>query len=85
MAEIFDVFASGMLHPVAGHSGLGPTFRRARGGDRNVFLLPEITADHLLACGGLRLVLSFDGIFCSLAGVSHRPGGILASMDFLVC
>ncbi|MGA2179367.1 MAG: hypothetical protein ABSH15_07280 [Verrucomicrobiota bacterium] len=80
MAEVFAFSTLGMLYEVAGNSGVGATLRRAGGGCRNVFLLPEITAGHLLASGRLWLVLSFDGLFCSLAGSSL---GILAAMDFL--
>ena len=84
VAEVLALSAFGMLHPVTGHIGLGSTFRRARGGGRDVFLLPEIASGLLLAGDGLCLVLSFDGVFYFLAQFPYQPGSLLAAMDFLV-
>ena len=68
LAEIFAFSAFGMLHKIAGHTRLGTALCRAGGRHRNVFLLPEDVAGRLLAGGRLRVVLSIDGLFCSLAG-----------------
>jgi hypothetical protein len=84
MAEVFAVSPLGMLDEVAGDTGVDATFRRTGCRHRNVFFLPDIFAGRLLAGSDLLLVLSFDGFFCSLAGFSHRLGGVLASMDFPV-
>ena len=82
MAEIFVVFASGMLHPVAGNPGVGATLCRADGGYRNVLFLPANFTSQLLAGNRLCLVLSLDGFFCSLAGLAHRLAGLLAALAF---
>ena len=82
MAEIFVVFASGMLHPVTG------ILRGRNSSPRWSQALECISfaGNHcglLFAGGGLRLVLSVDGLLCSLAGVSHELGGLLAAVDVL--
>ncbi|MGA2786759.1 MAG: hypothetical protein ABSF60_04460 [Verrucomicrobiota bacterium] len=83
MAEILDFSSSGMLHPIASHTRLGATLRRAGGGYGNVFFLPKSIDGQFLAGNRLRLVLSFDGFFCSLGKFSHMPGSNLASLDVL--
>jgi len=85
VAKILPFSSFGMLHKIAGHTRLGTTLCRAGGRPWNVFLLPAIVAGQLLAGDGLCLVLSFDGLFCSLAGFPHKFGGLLASVDFLMC
>ena len=81
LAQVFALLSAGILHPVTDNSGLGAAFRRARGGERHVLLLPAIAVDQFLARNCLRLVLSFDGVFCPLAGFPHGSGGLLAALD----
>jgi hypothetical protein len=82
LAEIFAFSAPGMSGEVAGDPCLDSTPRRAGGRHRNVFFLPEGVAGRFLAGHRLRLVLSVDGFFCSMAGFSHRSGGLLAAVAF---
>ena len=83
MAEIFVVSTLGMLCEVAGNPSMGATLCRAGGRYGDVFFLSESIDGQLLAGDRLRLVLSFDSFFCSLAGFPNGPGSILAAMDFL--
>ena len=82
LAEIFAFSASGMSCEITGNPCLGSTLRRAGGRHGNVFFLPEGIAGRFLAGDRLRLVLPVDGLFCPLAGVPHRFGGLLAAVAF---
>ena len=46
------------------------------------FFCRKALAGQLLAGNRLRLVLSIDGLFCPLAGISHRAGGLLVAVAF---
>ena len=84
MAEVFVISTSGMLYEVAGNPGVGATLCRTGGRCGNVFFLSESIAGQFLAGDRLCLVLSFDGLFCSLAGFFHRLAGVLAAVAFPV-
>ena len=80
LAEILSVFAFGMLRAVTSNIGLGAAFRGAGWRNRDVFLLPEIAVRRFLADNCLCLVLPLDGLFCPLARLFHRLGGVLAAL-----
>ena len=82
LAEIFAFSAFGMSGEITGNPCLGSTPRRTGGRRGNVFFLPEGVAGRFLAGNRLRLVLPVDGLFCPLAGISHRSGSLLAAVAF---
>ena len=67
MARLFAVFAFGMLHQIAGDTGMGAIVRSTGWRCWHVLLLPEIIGRRLLAGNDLCLVLPFDDLFCPVA------------------